>query len=49
MNNIYEELLETQQSIKSLYERSQEIKANISLKYLKHKLTEYLNDYRVIN
>lgn len=49
MENIYEELLKTQESIKSLYERSHEIKANVSLKYLKHRLNEYLNDYIAIN
>ena len=47
MNNIREEILELDYGIRNLYAKSSEIKANLSIKYLKHKLNEYLKDYKM--
>ena len=47
MQNINEELFETEHCLKNLYAKSTEIRAKLSIKYFKHQLKEYLNDYKV--
>ena len=46
MENIYQELFETEQAIKDLYAKSAEVRAGISIKYLKYRLNEYLSESR---
>ena len=46
--NITEELFETEHCLKNLYAKSSEIRAKLLIKYFKHQLNEYLNDYKVV-
>ena len=49
MDNIFEELTRTEEALKNLYEKSSEIRAGMAIKYLKHQLNEYINDFHFVS